>query len=328
MGADGAAVDGTCIRAHVTASEPVEVAAAVASKHGASLAGVGQASGTAVTPTCGSRTPRPGCCGSRPAARGFVPGNGASIARARWWWPCRSRWRHRFGWPDKKIGWKTCSRRYAAQAAADRHRGADPGRRRPLRPAGSPGRGGQRGAATPQQASGALRALAASARRCVRTCSPVPAAGDPTTIASASARAALRGGRHRVQHTKPPMPLAALYLEPPPPPLDYPYAVLPGIDRPRRRPRKVLFEVLSTRGVQERLAAQSLRAPDGNWGDGFEAPQGAPSPAGGDPSAAPPRQGGPPPAVWTPEAIDGRCPGGPSPRCRAACSRSSTSPVR
>ncbi|MEE3918330.1 VWA domain-containing protein [Micromonospora sp. BRA006-A] len=93
--------------------------------------------------------------------------------------------------------------------------------------------------------------------------------------------------------TKPPIRLAALYLEPAPIPLDYPFAVLPGIEPAKASAAKVLFEVLRTPGFKDRLASQALRAPDGNWGRGFQAPTGAPSPANGGASQVPPSgQGG------------------------------------
>ena len=98
------------------------------------------------------------------------------------------------------------------------------------------------------------------------------------------------------------MPLAALYMEPAPMPLDYPYAVLPGIEPSKASAAKVLFELLTSPTFRNRLAAQSLRAPDGNWGDGFKAPQGAPSPSGGAPTA--PANGGTAAGGLDPAAIE------------------------
>ncbi len=56
------------------------------------------------------------------------------------------------------------------------------------------------------------------------------------------------------------MPLAALYLKPAPLPLDYPYAVLPGIEPAKASAAGVLFEALTTTSFKDKLAAQSLRA--------------------------------------------------------------------
>ena len=80
---DGAAVGGTCVKVVVAAADSVDVAAAVAGKHGASLSGVGQASGTAITPDVwvpDSSTWLLRLTSGGAAA--FDPGNGASIARS------------------------------------------------------------------------------------------------------------------------------------------------------------------------------------------------------------------------------------------------------
>ncbi|MEE3918331.1 substrate-binding domain-containing protein [Micromonospora sp. BRA006-A] len=80
---DGAAVGGTCIAVNVSSSESVEVAAAVASKHGATLAGVGQASGTAVTPDVWVPDSSTWLVRLKSGgASAFAPTNGASIARS------------------------------------------------------------------------------------------------------------------------------------------------------------------------------------------------------------------------------------------------------
>ncbi|SCG52108.1 von Willebrand factor type A domain-containing protein [Micromonospora coxensis] len=289
--ADGAAVGGTCIAVNVTASEPVDVAAAVASKHGAVLAGVGQASGTVVTPdvwvpdssTWLLRLKNNG-------ATAFAPGNGASIARSPVVVAMPEPVASRLGWPDKKLSWTDLLRAVSSD--------------KPLRAgiveptqdaAGLSGllsltaAASASGGDTQKATTGALRALA-TGRSALRQdlLARFPRSNDPTSIASALGAAALsEEDVMAYNNTKPPIPLAALYLEPSPMPLDYPYAVLPGIEPAKASAAKVLYELLTTQGFKNRLAARSLRAPDGNWGDGFKALQGAPSPAGGQ-AAVPP----------------------------------------
>ncbi|MEV4725322.1 substrate-binding domain-containing protein [Micromonospora humida] len=304
---DGAAVGGTCIKVNVTASEPVEVAAAVASKHGASLAGVGQASGTAVTPDVWIPDSSTWLLRLKSGgATAFAPGNGASIARSpivvAMPQPVAST---KFGWPEKKLTWNDMLRAVRSD--------------KPLRAgiveptqdaaglsgllsltAAASGGGGDAQQAT----TAALRALA-TGRSALRQdlLARFPRSNDPTSIASALGAAALsEEDVIAYNNTKPPIPLAALYLEPSPMPLDYPYAVLPGIDQSKASAAKVLFELLTTQSFKNRLAVQSLRAPDGNWGDGFKAPQGAPSPAGGG-TAVPP-SGGTAAGGLDPVAID------------------------
>ncbi len=142
---------------------------------------------------------------------------------------------------------------------------------------------------------GALRALATN-RSSLRQdlLARFPRSSDPTAIANGLGAAALsEEDVIAYNSTKPPIRLAALYLEPVPIPLDYPFAVLPGIEPAKASAARVLFEVLRTPDFKDRLASQALRAPDGNWGRGFQAPTGAPSPANGGASQVPPSgQGG------------------------------------
>ncbi|MBB5824663.1 substrate-binding domain-containing protein [Micromonospora carbonacea] len=292
---DGAAVGGTCIAVNVTAAEPVDVAAAVAGKHGVQLAGVGQASGTAVTPDVWVPDSSTWLLRLKNAgATAFAPGNGASIARS----PVvvavpEPVAETRFGWPEKKLTWTDLLRQVSS---------SKPIRAGIVEPtqdaaglsgllsmtAAASGAGGDAQQAT----TGALRALA-TGRSALREdlLARFPRSSDPTAIASGLGAAALsEEDVMAYNERKPPIPLAALYLEPSPMPLDYPYAVLPGIEPAKQAAAKVLFEVLTTPGFRNRLAERSLRAPDGNWGDGFNAPQGAPSPAGG--AATAPAPGG------------------------------------
>ncbi|MEH0936369.1 substrate-binding domain-containing protein [Micromonospora psammae] len=287
----GAAVSGTCIKVNVAASESVDVAAAVASKHGATLAGVGQASGTAITPdvwvpdssTWLLRLKNGG-------ATAFAPANGASIARSPVVVAMPEPVASRFGWPDKKLTWTDLLR----SVTSDK-----PVRAGIVEPtqdaAGLSGllsltaAAGGAGGDTQKATTGALRALAIG-RSSLRKdlLARFPRANDATAIANGLGAAALSEKDVMAYNaTKPPIPLAALYLEPSPMPLDYPYAVLPGIEPAKASAARVLYELLTTQGFKNRLAAQSLRAPDGNWGDGFKALPGAPSPAGGQATVPP-----------------------------------------
>ncbi|MEH0822300.1 MULTISPECIES: substrate-binding domain-containing protein [unclassified Micromonospora] len=288
---DGAAVGGTCIAVNVSASEPVDVAAAVASKHGATLAGVGQASGTVVTPdvwipdssTWLLRLKNNG-------ATAFAPGNGASVARSPVVVAMPEPVASRFGWPEKKLGWTDLLK------AVSTGKGLRAGIVEPTQDAAGlsgllslAAAASASGGDTQKATTGALRALA-TGRSALRQdlLARFPRSNDQTAIASGLGAAALsEEDVIAYNNTKPPIPLAALYLEPAPMPLDYPFAVLPGIEPAKQSAAKVLFELLTTQGFKNRLAAQSLRAPDGNWGNGFKAPQGAPSPAGGQSTAAP-----------------------------------------
>ncbi|MEU5783920.1 substrate-binding domain-containing protein [Micromonospora lupini] len=281
---DGAAVGPTCIRVDVSASDPVDVAAVVAAKHGAVLAGVGQASGTAVTPDVWVPDSSTWLLRLKKDATAFAPTNGASIARSPVVVAMPEPVATRLGWPNAKFTWTDLLKQVNSSKPLRT------GIVEPTRDAAglsgllslttaASGAGGD----AQRNTVGALRALA-TGRSSLRNdlMARFPTATDPTSIASALGAAALSEEDVIAYNSKkPPVPLAALYMEPAPMPLDYPYAVLPGIEPTKAAAAKVLFELLTAPKFRDRLAAQSLRGPDGNWGAGFNAPQGAPSPAGG-----------------------------------------------
>ncbi|MEV4659858.1 substrate-binding domain-containing protein [Micromonospora sp. NPDC049301] len=282
---DGAAVGGTCIRVDVSASDPVDVAAVVAAKHGAVLAGVGQASGTAVTPDVWVPDSSTWLLRLKKDATAFAPTNSASIARSPVVVAMPEPVATRLGWPDKKFTWTDLLRQVNNPGTPLRTGIVEPTRDA----AGLSGllsltaAASAAGGDAQRNTVGALRALA-TGRSSLRNdlLARFPTAKDPTSIASGLGAAALSEEDVIAYNSKePPVKLAALYMEPAPMPLDYPYAVLPGIEPTKASAAGVLFELLTQPTFRDRLAAQSLRAPDGNWGSGFKAPQGAPSPAGG-----------------------------------------------
>ncbi|MGC4744605.1 substrate-binding domain-containing protein [Micromonospora sp. DT201] len=286
---DGAAVGPTCIRVDVSASDPVDVAAVVAAKHGAVLAGVGQASGTAVSPDVWVPDSSTWLLRLKKDATAFAPTNGASIARSPIVVAMPEPTATRLGWPDKKFTWTGLLNQVNNPSAPLRTGIVEPTRDA----AGLSGllsltsAASAAGGNTQRNTVGALRALA-TGRSSLRNdlLARFPTSKDATSIASGLGAAALSEEDVIAYNSKePPVPLAALYMEPAPMPLDYPYAVLPGIEPSKASAARVLFELLTGPTFRDRLAAQSLRAPDGNWGDGFKAPQGAPSPSGGAPTA-------------------------------------------
>ncbi|WP_428963866.1 substrate-binding domain-containing protein [Micromonospora fluostatini] len=289
---DGAAVGGTCIDVKVSASDPADVAAVVAGKHGATLAGIGQASGTAVAPDVWVPDSSTWLLLLRNGgATAFAPDNNASIARSPVVLavpePVAS---SRLGWPEKKLTWSdllgqvTSSKPLRTGIVEPTRDAAGLSGLLSLTAAAS-GAGEDARSAT----TGALRALA-TGRSALRgdLLARFPRANDPATIASGLAAAALsEEDVMAYNREQPPVPLAAIYLEPAPMPLDYPYAVLPGIEPAKASAARVLFEVLTTADFRNKLATRALRGPDGNWGDGFEPPVGAPSPAGGADGGSP-----------------------------------------
>nr|WP_205809173.1 substrate-binding domain-containing protein [Micromonospora sp. HNM0581] len=305
----GAAVDGTCIDVTVASSDPVEVAAVVAAKHGAILAGVGQASGTAVSPDVWIPDSSTWLLRLKTGgAAAFEPGNGSSVASSPVVVAMPEPIATRLGWPQQELGWTELLARLNSDrplktgiVEPTRDAAGLSGLLSLMTAAASTG-----GETAEQERVAALRALASDASALRQDLlAKFPTATDATTLASALGAAAL-SEEDVIQYNarKPPVPLAALYLNPAPLPLDYPYAVLPGIEPAKASAAGVLFEALTTTSFKDKLAAQSLRAPDGNWGTGFNAPQGAPSPAGADASAAPPAQGGVAAGGLAPDAVE------------------------
>jgi hypothetical protein len=228
-------------------------------------------------------------------AAGFAPSNRASIARSPVVVAMPEPLAATIGWPGKKLTWTDLLNQLTSgtklkAGIVEPNRDA----------AGLSGllSLGQAAAASGPDAqgrtTGALRALASS-KSLLRQdlLERFPRSGDPAALASALSAAALSEEDVIYYNSKkPPIPLAALYLEPAPVSLDYPYAIMPGIDPARAAAADRLFEVLHTAGFRGRLGAQGLRAPDGTVTAGMNAPQGAPSPAGSPPAAATPQPGG------------------------------------
>ncbi|WP_422773494.1 substrate-binding domain-containing protein [Plantactinospora sp. WMMC1484] len=296
--ADGAEVDGLCVAVEVTASEPVEVAAAIAGQHGVSLSGVGQASGSAVLPNVWLADSSTWLLRLRQQAPAFASRNNASVARSPIVVAMPEPLATTVGWPQKKLGWKDLLGRITTgtqlkTGLVEPSRDAA-GLAGLLSLATAAQSGG--GAQAQQATTAALRALATgvSAVR-EELIARFPRATDPTSLARGLGAAALSEEEViKFNAEKPPVPLAALYLEPAPISLDYPYAVMPGTEPAKAEAAGKLFAALGTPAFRGRLAGQGLRAPDGTWADGFAPPRGAPSPAGTEPAptTAAPNPGG------------------------------------
>lgn len=75
---------------------------------------------------------------------------------------------------------------------------------------------------------------------------------------------------------RPAIEVAALYPTPAAPALDYPLAVMPGVDPAKAVAAEAFRGELAGDAYRNDLARAGLRAPDGSTGDGFPAPSGAP----------------------------------------------------
>lgn len=277
---DGGAADGTCVAVEIGTASPVDVTALLAAEHGVALAGVGGAAGNAAIPDVWVPDSSIWVDRLRAAAPGFTPAVNESLARSPVVVGVPEPVAGQLGWPQKKIGWTDLL------AAVTGGAGMKAGVVEPTRDAAglsgllALGAAAESAGAQAQQARiAALRALAAG-RSAVRDdlMARFPQAADAQSLSAGLNLAAVSEEAVIAFNTrKPPVPLAALYLEPAPLALDYPYTVMPGIDPAKNAAAGALRQALATSEFRDRLGGLGLRGPDGVGGAGFAAPDGAPS---------------------------------------------------
>ncbi|WP_033344437.1 substrate-binding domain-containing protein [Catenuloplanes japonicus] len=280
--AAGAAVDGKCLEVTVNAAEPVEIAAAIATKHATQLTGVGQGSGTTVLPDVWVPDSSTWLQRLKQAAPGFSPLNAQSVATS----PVVVAMpepiaKTTVGWPDKKLQWTDLLAAMTSSDSALKPGIVDPA----LDASGLSGLlalGQAAGSGNDAARVGVLRTLALN-RSNLRAdlVAKFPKSGDPAALANGVGLAALSEEDVIAYNaTKPPVSLAALYVEPAAVALDYPFAVMPEADAARGNAADLLFGELAQSGAyRDALGRAGLRGSDGAPGGGFAAPTGAPSPA-------------------------------------------------
>jgi len=279
---NGAAVNGTCVSVNVTAINPATMAAVIAREHQVTLAGVGTAGATIQPPDVWIPDSSTWLLRLKSEASGFVPTDGASVALS----PVVVAMpepvaEQAFHWPDKKLGWKDLVAQMTKSNTV-RTGIVDPNRDA----AGLSGllamaQAAGTGAAGQAAKVAALRALAAG-KSSLRDdlLQKFPHSADANDVASSLSAAPLSEEDVVAYNAeKPAIPLAALYLDPTPPPLDYPYAVLPEVDLPKAAAATGLREVLQKASFKDTLASVGLRGPDGTVGANFARPVGAPVPS-------------------------------------------------
>ena len=275
----GGAVNGTCVSVSVTGINPATMAAAIAREHQVSLPGVGSAPASVVPPDVWIPDSSTWLLRLKSEASGFVPTDGTSVADS----PVVLAMpvpvaEQAFGWPDKKLGWKDLVAQMTKSNTV-RTGIVDPTRDA----AGLAGLLALSQAAGNDDAGraakvGALRALAAgSSSLRDDLLQKFPHSADANDVASSLSAAPLSEEDVVAYNAeKPPIPLAALYLDPTPPPLDYPYAVMPEVDLTKAAAATGLRGVLQKASFKNILASVGLRGPDGSAGESFARPVGAP----------------------------------------------------
>jgi Ca-activated chloride channel family protein len=277
--ADGANIGGTCVSVSVSPVNPATMAAAIARDHKATLTGLGAAPASVVVPDVWLPDSSTWLLRLKSEAVAFVPTDGTSVAESPIVVGMPKPIAEGIGWPNRKLGWKDL---LTQMTTSNKIR---PGIVDPTRDAS--GLAGllalsSVAGATPdgqKAAVGALRALAAgsSALRDDLLQRFPHSADDPNDIAS-SLGAAPMSEEDVVSYNaeKPAVPLAALYLEPAPPALDYPFAVMPEVGLQKQTVATGLRGQMQKSTFKNALAAAGLRSADGTVGSGFAAPVGAP----------------------------------------------------
>ncbi|OJF12058.1 substrate-binding domain-containing protein [Couchioplanes caeruleus] len=275
----GAQVNGTCVAVTVTGANSSTMASTIGQKHGATLTGLG-AGGKDTVPDVWIADSTTWLLRLRSDASGFRPTDGKSVATSPVVVAMPVPVAQTVGWPDRKLGWNDLLKKMTTGNAL-RTGIVDPTRDAAglaglLALAAAAGTGG--GVEAKAQQVGAMRALAAGSSSLREDLlQKFPRSADATDLATGISAAPLSEEDVVAYNAdKPPVPLAALYLNPQPPSLDYPYLVMPGVDLTKAAAATGLREALEQPGFKNELAKVGLRAPDGTVGAGFAAPTGAP----------------------------------------------------
>jgi len=283
----GANVQGTCVAVSVTPANSATMAAAIADEHKVTLTGLGTAPKSVKVPDVWIADSSTWLLRLKSEAPGFVPTDGKPIAQSPVVvaMPKPIAEQPAIGWPNKKIGWKDLLGMLTTQtnlSASIVNPTRDAAGLAGLLALGQAAGSGAKAQATKV---GAIKALAQSSSALRDDLmEKFPKSADGQEIATSLSAAPLSEEDVVAYNaTKPPVPLVALYLEPSPPPLDYPYAVMPEVDLQKGAVASGLRAQLETPTFKNALGAAGLRAPDGSYGAGFTRPLGAPdaSPAVG-----------------------------------------------
>ncbi|MGC9669895.1 VWA domain-containing protein [Planosporangium sp. 12N6] len=274
-------VNDRCVSVDVIAADPADVAAAIANRHESSLGGLGQASGKTKVPDVWIPDSSMWLQRLRSGGSDWVPDDAQSIARSPVVLAMPESAATSLGWPAKKLTWTDLFPRLISDirvrsGVVEPHRDAA-GLSGLLALAAAGEATG--GAAGRQTVVGALRAFAIG-RSTLRAdlLARFPRSTDVTSQATSLTAAPLTEQAVIAYNAKqPPVPLAALYVEPAPVPLDYPFAVMPGTSVDKATAAGAVLGLFAGDAYRDRLATAGLRGDDGSVGAGFAAPKGAPA---------------------------------------------------
>lgn len=284
----GATVAGKCVAVDVSEASPADVAAAIAGRAGVALPGLGQASERVPLPDVWVPDSTTWLTRLQSAAAGVVAATGPSLARSAIVVAMPEPVAKQLGWPGRRLSYPDVLDVITANTQL--HPGiVDPGR----------DAGGLAGALALSRAAQSVSDPARTPEAVLRSLAvgnstvpqdllnKFPRQADQTSLASAKVTVAPLPEQAVIAYNtkRPPVRLAAFYLDPEPPPLDYPYVPLPGLNSDQVAAADALGDVLAGAAFRQALAACGLRAADGTAGAGFAAPRGAPADVTATPSA-------------------------------------------
>jgi Ca-activated chloride channel family protein len=256
-----------CVVVDVEAVAPADVAVAVTSAAGAALSGVTSESGTTLLPDVWVPDSITWLDRVRTVGKPLVPAEAESIARSPVVIAMPEPVASGLGWPAARLTWTSLMQQVT---------GGQPLKLGIVEPvhdsAGLSGLMALGAAAT--EAGRDADALTVAVMRALiqgRTnatselLTKFPQRADAAAIASALTAAPL-AEREVIEYNarRPPVRLAALYLEPAPPDLDYPYAVMPDLATGKAEVARDLRRALTGDEFGDRLAEAGLRDADGS----------------------------------------------------------------
>ncbi len=275
-----AAVDGTCVAVDVRAADPADVAAVLSAGQKVALTGAGAPRAGVAPPDVWIPDAGTWLQRLRAAAPRFAFTEEGSLALSPVVMAMPEPVAKELGWPGKKLSYADL----VAQITTSTNFRA--GTVDPARDAAALSGLLALGATAatldqrrPGTSNGLLRALATDTS-VLRDdlMAQLPQGKDAGSLAAGLGLAAMSESDVVTYNAgRPPVSLAALYLDPAATPLNYPYAVMPEIDQSQAEAAHQLYVALSTgAGFRGRLAEAGIRAPDGTVPAGFTAPTGAP----------------------------------------------------
>ncbi|MEV0895793.1 substrate-binding domain-containing protein [Actinoplanes sp. NPDC049802] len=278
--AAGAEVDGACVRVTVTEEVASTIAGAVSRDHAAPLPGLDPAPDAVQVPDVWLPDSSAWLMRLQQEAAGFLPSKITSVAQSPLVLAAPEPIAKKLGWPDRKIGWTQLVENFSADEPLS------VGIMDPTVDASGltslVAMNQATGTASPAAVQAKTRALTAVSQNKFKLRDELLAkfpksAADLTNPDSVAIAPLSEEDVVAYNAERPAVPLSAIYLDPAPAPLDYPYTIMPQVVDPQKSAAaEGLRAQLVAADAKDALAAAGLRAPDGTYGAAFKAPMGAP----------------------------------------------------